>query len=384
MNTTPATPPALPAEHLSATADRPPRFPFLLLFIVWFAIVLVGTLVTFILPEYFASTTRIKIGSDQPNIRAFAQPANGTNAFDPYFFQTEFETIQSEVVLIRVIDKLNLNSVWGQKYLDGGKLKTSETLVILRGRLDIRPVRNTSLLDIRAFSENPNEARDIANTVAEMYRTWRHDQFFERGRDSLKSLEERAKLADAQVNMMKQQLDEPAGTAGGTEKPDFSEKQKELDEAIAFRSELIRRLRLEEVDLHLPRSGQVMVLERAVASAKPFRPNKPLNIVVGIIVGAVAGFLLATLVYAINYWAHQRRTGNSGTNTLRGLRTFTQVSVALFIGILVGYNCAMPWSRASLLFTFVFVVLGALAIGYVAIAKTTPLPPKAGDRLGST
>jgi len=84
------------------------------------------TLVTFLLPEYFISTTRIKIGSDQPDIHAFSESPAGTNAVDPYFLQTEFETIQSEVVLGRVIDQLKLNDVWGRKFLDGGKLKTSE------------------------------------------------------------------------------------------------------------------------------------------------------------------------------------------------------------------------------------------------------------------
>jgi len=37
--------------------------------------------------------------------------------YDPYFIQTEFEIIQSQLVLNSVIDKLKLNVAWGKKYL---------------------------------------------------------------------------------------------------------------------------------------------------------------------------------------------------------------------------------------------------------------------------
>lgn len=376
MNTTPATPPPPPVSGPQiVTADVPPRFPVLLMLIVWLAVVLVATLVTFMLPEYYVSTTRIKIGPDQPDIRALSKQPGVTNGVDPDFLQTELETIQSEAVLGRVIAELDLNAVWGKKYLDGGKLKTSETLAILRGRLDIRRVRNTSLLDIRAFSENPNEARAIANATAKAYQQWRLDAFRERTIAGLKSLEERAKLTDEKIAWAIQRLEKTANS-GGTQNLAYVEQQKQLGELTDFRSELATRIRREETDLHLPRSRQVMILESAKASAAPFRPNKSFNIILGIILGALAGFLLAVLVYAIKRWSQQRHSGNSGTNTLRGLRTFIQTSVALLVGILVGYHCAMPLSRASLFFMLLFVVLGALAIGYVAVAKTTPLPPR--------
>jgi capsular polysaccharide biosynthesis protein len=382
MNTTPAMPPALPPYNPSgaARADQP-RFPVLLLFIVWLAIVLVTTLVTFILPEYFVSTTRIKIGTDDPDLPA--GQTMRTNAIDPHYLPTEFEIIQSEAVLGRVIDKLNLNEVWGRKFMDGGTLKTSETLALLRGRLDFRPVRNTSLLDIRAFSENPAEARDLANEVALTYQAWRQERVRETVIGGLRSLEELAQAQDQRIALTKQRLAELAEASNATQKSAASDLQAELEDLVSLRRELIHRIELEKVNLHLPRSGQVIILERAVASAKPFRPNKTLNIMLGITFGALAGFLLALLVYAIRHWAHHRRAGDAGTNTVRGLRTFLQVSVALLVGALVGYNCAMPLSPATFVFIFLFIILGALAIGYVAIVRTTPLPPKPNEPLAS-
>ena len=336
-----------------------------------------ATLVTFFLPEYFVSTTRIKIGSDQPDIRSLFEQTSGTNVVDSVFLQTELETILSEVILNRVIDDFHLNDVWGRKYFEGGKLKTSESLALLRGRLDIRPVRNTSLLDIRAYSENPNEARDIANGVVKAYHQWRSTQLMERVRNSLKSLDKRVQLMDETISQAKRRLEAQAGALPGTQNPAYSEKQRELEETIALRSELTRRMRLEEIDAHLPRSGQVTILETAKASTVPFRPNKPLNIILGIVIGAAAGFLLAVLVYVIRCRAHQRLPREPLSHNLRGLRTCVQVSIALLVGALVGYNCAMPLSRVSLSLMFLFVIFGGLAIGYVTTARTTPLPGKA-------
>ena len=59
-----------------------------------------------------------------------------TVGYDPYYIQTEFEVIQSEIVLNKVIEDLDLNTLWGRKYANGERLKTSESLSgCLRGGL---------------------------------------------------------------------------------------------------------------------------------------------------------------------------------------------------------------------------------------------------------
>src|SRR5881227_365935 len=74
---------------------------------VFLLVVITATLVTFILPESFSSVARIKIernGSDIPEVGGRIQ----SGAYDPYFIQTEFEVIQSEIILGKVIEQLNL------------------------------------------------------------------------------------------------------------------------------------------------------------------------------------------------------------------------------------------------------------------------------------
>ncbi len=64
---------------------------------VFLLVVITATLVTFILPESFSSTARIKIERDQSDITpVLGDRAGAVAGYDPYFIQTEFELIQSE------------------------------------------------------------------------------------------------------------------------------------------------------------------------------------------------------------------------------------------------------------------------------------------------
>src|SRR6267143_499364 len=143
---------------------------------VFLLVVITATLVTFILPESFSSTARIKIEREQSDIEGFTKP-NYVGAYDPYFIQTEFEVIQSELILKEVVELLDLNTVWGRKYAGGEKLKTSESITYLKASMDLRPVRNTSLIEIRVFSQDPIEAARLANTIARVY----HDHRLAKG-----------------------------------------------------------------------------------------------------------------------------------------------------------------------------------------------------------
>lgn len=192
-----------------------------------FLITIIGaTLMTFILPESFASTCRIKIEKDLPEV------ANGTNTanfYDPYFIQTQFEIINSQLVLSQVVATLNLNVEWGKKYFAGETLKTTESIEILRGRMVLAPVRNTTIIAITVYSDDRNEAALIANTVADSYINWR--------------LESRKQLA-TERNSSGQNLSPP-----------------------------------------------VLITDRAEPGRAPVKPNKPLNIFIGGVAGIFLGLM---------------------------------------------------------------------------------------------
>src|SRR5438034_6330586 len=68
---------------------------------VFFLVVITATLVTFILPEAYSSTARIRIERDISDITGMVE-RQAFGGYDPYFIQTEFELIQSQVILSNV------------------------------------------------------------------------------------------------------------------------------------------------------------------------------------------------------------------------------------------------------------------------------------------
>src|SRR5258708_7477435 len=188
---------------------------------VFLLVVITATLVTFILPESYSSMTRIKIERDVPDVQGLADrsPMGG---YDPYFIQSEFEVIQSELVLGKVIKDLDLNAEWGKKYAGGERLKTPETMQLLKQKMDLRPVRNTTLIEIRVFSENRDEAAKLADAIAEAHRDHRQAERLMLSSGGIKAIEERladqeAKVREAQTNLdrLREELNIPDAMVGG-------------------------------------------------------------------------------------------------------------------------------------------------------------------------
>src|ERR1019366_3400123 len=127
---------------------------------------------------------------DQSGIAGLADRGS-MSGYDPYFVQTEFEAIQSEAILGKVADDLNLKEAWAGKKGAGDKLTTAEAVQLLKQSLDLRPVKNTSLLEIGVKSDKPEEAAKIANAVAEAYKGRRSEERAQLSMAGIKALEER-------------------------------------------------------------------------------------------------------------------------------------------------------------------------------------------------
>jgi succinoglycan biosynthesis transport protein ExoP len=174
---------------------------------VFLLVVITATLVTFILPESFSSMARIKVERDRSDIADLSgQPMMGS--YDPYFIQTEFEVIQSEIVLGKVIEALNLNEKWGKKYNGNQRFTTTETMGLLKRQIDLRPVRNTSLIEIRVFCDNPDDAALLANEIAKTYQAYRLDQRRKFGLEGIKSLEDTFNDYEAKVKVAQDRVED--------------------------------------------------------------------------------------------------------------------------------------------------------------------------------
>lgn len=90
--------------------------------------------------------------------------------FDPYFIQTQFELVQSVVVLDQVARDLQLDRRWSDRVGRGdAPFSWGETVKELRRRLEVRQIRNTSLIEIRVAGDEAQEAAEIANAIAEVH-----------------------------------------------------------------------------------------------------------------------------------------------------------------------------------------------------------------------
>jgi polysaccharide biosynthesis transport protein len=179
---------------------------------VFLLVVITATLVTFILPESYSSTARIKVERDQSDIMGMMERNVGP-MYDPYFIQTEFELIQSEVILSNVVAELDLNRTWGKKYKDGESLKSQESIDLLKKVMKLSPTRNTSLIEITVFDDKPDQAARIANAVAEAYKNHRQNQRKQLSEGGIEALErrflaqqEKVKAAQTNVDRLRREL----------------------------------------------------------------------------------------------------------------------------------------------------------------------------------
>lgn len=408
---------------------------------VFLLVVITATLVTFVMPKYYESRAGIQVQRGEADI-AELSGSRAIQGYDPYFIQSEFEVIKSQAVLTNVISRLGLNEAWGKKYNDGARLKTDDTLDILRSRLNLRPVRNTMFIDIGVVMDDKDEAASLANTVAEAYESHRLAEIQNRSQGGIKVLEDRfseqqkkvaaasaelARLRDelkitdseaagtgaspsidiatiqiinarliedeselgrteiryqvltnmvrseqrkiipniapdmqfnefsAQLNLAEQalikaskdyQADHPIyinaqllvkdltqkvndridGVVGGLktqveslragvdsrisqlakakefdikrarETQIYWDKKREMDNLLGFQRVLEQRVSIEKVDVSLPRTGMVTIMNRAKAEPKPISPRVTVNIVLGVVVGLLVGIGLAFFI----------------------------------------------------------------------------------------
>jgi succinoglycan biosynthesis transport protein ExoP len=169
---------------------------------------IIATAVTFILPEQYSSTARIKVEREGTDIPSYMNGQSASDLpYDPFFLQTTFEIIQSQVVLSNVISALNLNVDWGKKYFNGETLKTTETMEILKQHIHLDTVRNTKLIAITVYSDDKNEAARLANAVAKGYQDYRINQRNELTSPAIRVLEDQFKADDDELEAIQTKVD---------------------------------------------------------------------------------------------------------------------------------------------------------------------------------
>jgi len=151
---------------------------------------------------------RMQIDQERPDINVNGASAVYGSGHDAEFLKTEFEAIQSDAVLGKVVKQLKLD--------DGDPAKTKAAEAKLKKNLDLRSVKNTKFIEIGAKSETPEDAARIANAVAEAYRDYRWQEYEELQRGGIRSLQQQLDEQDKKIVLAQAKVDELGKRLGDT------------------------------------------------------------------------------------------------------------------------------------------------------------------------
>jgi capsular polysaccharide biosynthesis protein len=88
--------------------------------------------------------------------------------------EAEFESIESPQVLQAVVTDLELDRIWAERLFKKSEpLPAEEALHHLESNLRLNFKHGTNIVEVRATSDDPKEAADIANAVVNSYKTER-------------------------------------------------------------------------------------------------------------------------------------------------------------------------------------------------------------------
>jgi polysaccharide biosynthesis transport protein len=174
---------------------------------VFLLVVITATVVTLMYPESYAATASIQVDQERPDINVNGVQGNIGSGYDAYFLLTEFQTIQSQPVLSLVSEKLHLKEEWGKKYNNGQPMNESDVEQMIKGRIDLRNIRNTKFIEIKAFSDSAEEAAKLANTVADCYRQFRSDEYDKLKNGGINSLQSQLQEENQHIVMLQSNVD---------------------------------------------------------------------------------------------------------------------------------------------------------------------------------
>lgn len=244
---------------------------------VMLLVVVTGTAFTLTLPRQYMADARIMVREDAMDIDVFERQYVG--GYNPYFMRTQYEIIQSRQILYQVINNLNLLQVWGEKlHDDGTPLSREDAFRTLSGSIKVEQFRDTSLISIQAYREDPEEAARIANEVATVYRDQRLTAKRHEVKRSIEVLESEMQKQQERVERAEQELEKVRKDLGisiiskGFQADKLRLQQLEADRIAARVDMLVRKARLDQLEAlngdDLMNASSYIVNDQSLATIK--------------------------------------------------------------------------------------------------------------------
>lgn len=155
-------------------------------------------------PAQYQAVVKLEIAPDVE----IGSDGNTYMPYQPYFYETEFKVMQSDAVLSNVVQTLNLNAEWSQRYAKGGPLQTSLTIELLKRHLTVGPEPNSKFVNIFVWDKDPNQAARIANAVAQAYRDYRIQQHRQQMDAALEALSTNYLKGETEITALQTRLEQ--------------------------------------------------------------------------------------------------------------------------------------------------------------------------------
>ena len=146
---------------------------WVLILFIFLLVVITAAVVTYFQPREYQSSVFIEVKSMSENPRIFGPGEPSQPIHDPQLAPTVFQVVKRTSILYPVVDELKLQDKWARK---GPHLTREQCFEVLRARVQVEEVRNTDLLQISVFDEDPKLAADIANRIVAVYQDTRVEE----------------------------------------------------------------------------------------------------------------------------------------------------------------------------------------------------------------
>ena len=222
------------------------RLPIIIL--AFLLVVVTAGVTTYFLPRQYQSNVIIEVEQNEQKIRIFTEGYQGAMGMDPRFATTQFQIIQRKEMLYPVIDSMNLVDKWSQEY---GIRSKEQAYFKLRSMIDVREVRNTNLLQISVESTDPQEASDLANSIAQEYQRKRIEEQQKLLARSLATLEDEVSKQRKKVQEANEEMSRIRTELGITDlNPDSLEDPMQSQETVLQQQEqLVSEARIQASNL---------------------------------------------------------------------------------------------------------------------------------------
>lgn len=265
-----------------------------------------AALVTYVMPKKYESNATIEI--KPRSVMGLDGNANSTPA---NHYATQFQKITSRRNFMRVVDALDLSNKWG--------MDRDMAVQVLREIVSVENIRGTDLYSIRVRHTNKEDARDI---VAETVRAFRDTLTEEADEELSGTINAFKKAVREQEDRVEERRKVLTTTVLGDEDNRFSPErdqeskrktnQDALDAKRDFETELglLEKLKLKLISAEIGAEihhDVVIVHDDPIIADSPISPNVTLNLLLGLVAGALLSPLLALPVM----WMLNRRSAMS-------------------------------------------------------------------------